>query len=304
MATSTPRTSLTRAQRREERAGWLMALPSLILLGVFMVVPTLTAFYLAFTNQRLVPGPRATEFVGFTNFIRLFQDEDFFQALRNNFEFTVIVVPLQCALALALALLINQKIKGVNFFRTIYFSPIATTMVVVGVIWTLLFNPEGFINTILNWLTFGGVGEIRWLVDQRFAMTAIIIVSIWSSVGFQMIIFLAGLQEIDKSLFEAGKIDGANVVQRFRFITFPSLRNTIVFVLLTTTILAFRLYTQVQVMTQGGPRGRTETVVRYMVEEGFGGLRVGYAAAINVVFLLIILAISMIQQRVVRSEKA
>lgn len=294
---------LTHMQRMEERTGWLMVAPSLILLFVFMVVPAILSFTLAFTNQRLVPGPLPTRFVGFDNFIRLVHDKTFWQALGNNFYFTAAVVPLQCGLALLLAMLVNQKMAGMNVFRTVYFSPIAMTMAIVCIIWVLLLNPAGMINLILNRLTFGLVGELKWLADTRLAMPAILLVSIWASVGFQMVIFLAGLQDIRLELYEAAMLDGANAWQKFRYVTLPQLRNTTVFVLLTTTILAFRLFTQVEVITHGGPQGATNTVVRYMVETGYRMSRIGYASTITIVFLGIVLLISLLQQWIFPAER-
>jgi multiple sugar transport system permease protein len=290
-------------RREEELTGWLLAAPALLLLGLFLFAPAIMALALSFTDQRLLPGPQPTQFVGMRNYLRLLEDDAFLQALRNNLYFTVVVVPLQCALALGLALLTNQKIRGANFFRTVYFSPIATTMVVVAIVWTLLFNPEGMINAFLGWISFGAIPPVRWLSETWSAMPAVMIMSIWQSVGFQMVIFLAGLQEIPESLHEAAAIDGANRWQQFIYVTIPQLRNTLVFVIVTTTILSFRLYTQVEVMTKGGPLGSTNTMVRHMIETGFGRLQTGYASAIAVVFLLIVLAVSLLQRRFITSER-
>jgi multiple sugar transport system permease protein len=289
--------------RQEEITGWLMVAPALILLTAFMLAPALISFGLAFTDQRLAPGPLPTRFVGLGNFTRLFMDGSFLQALKNNVAFTLVVVPLQCSLALLLAILVNQRLPGVKLFRTIYFSPVAIAMVVAGVIWTLLFNPQGMINNVLNRLSSNQVGELRWLADTRLAMPAIVIVSIWSSVGFQMVVFLAGLQEISAELYDAAAIDGANTWQRLRYVTLPQLRHTTVFVVVTTTILAFRLFTPVEVMTRGGPQGTTNTVVRYMVETGFRTSRIGYASAMTIVFLLVVLAISLVQRRFITLER-
>jgi multiple sugar transport system permease protein len=296
------RARMSTVRRQEFLAGLLLAAPALILLITFMIVPSLMSVSLSFTNQRLV-GPLTPSFVGLDNFRRLLEDDTFWQSLRNNLYFTGVVVPLQSAFALFLAILTNQKVRGVNFFRTIYFSPIATTMVVVAIIWTLLFNTQGLINSALSGLTAGAAPQFNWLDDPRLAMPAVIIMSIWQSVGFQMVIFLAGLQEIPDYLYEAAKVDGATAVQRFFYITIPSLRNTIIFVLVSTTILSFRLFTQVEVMTQGGPRGATNTMVRHMIETGFGRLQIGYASAISVAFLVIVLGVSILQRRLIPAER-
>jgi multiple sugar transport system permease protein len=290
-------------ERQEAISGWLMIAPALLLITVFMLVPTLISFGLAFTDQRLAPGPLPTQFVGLDNFMRLFVDTTFLQALKNNVSFTLVVVPLQCSLALLLAILVNQRLPGMRFFRAIYFSPVTIATVVAGVIWALLLNPQGMLNAALNGLSSNQIGVLPWLADTRLAMPAIIIVSIWSSAGFQMVIFLAGLQEISAELYDAAAIDGANTWQRLRYVTLPQLRNTTVFVVITTTILAFRLFTLVEVMTQGGPRGTTNTVVRYIVETGFRTSRIGYASAMTIVFLVIVLAVSVFQRRFIFFER-
>lgn len=229
----------------------------------------------------------------------LAKDPAFMQSLFNNFTFALIVVPLQSGIALGLALLINQKIPGVNIYRTIYFSPVVTSMVVISVIWTLLYDQNvGLINQFLDVLTFGVVGPFNWLGSPQSAMVAIIIMSVWQGAGFQMVIFLAGLQGIPDSLYEAAQIDGANRWQQFRYVTIPGLRNTIIFVAISTTILAFRLFTQVDIMTNGGPNDATTTVVYHAVERGFREQDIGYASAISVVFFIIVLIIALFQQRV------
>ena len=234
----------------------------------------------------------------------LAKDPTFLRSIINNFIFAAIVVPLQSGLALGLALLINQKIPGVNVFRTIYFSPVVTSMVVISIIWTFLYDKQvGMINQLLTGLTGGLIGPFDWLGDPQSAMIAIIIMSVWQGVGFQMVIFLAGLQGIPDSLYEASSIDGASRWQQFWNVTIPGLRNTIVFVAISTTILAFRLFTQVDVMTSGGPSDATTTVVFHAVERGFRDQNIGYAAAISVVFFIIVLVIALIQQRLLPSEE-
>ncbi len=231
------------------------------------------------------------------------KDPTFYRSLVNNFIFALVVVPLQSILALLLALLINQDIPGVNIFRTIYFSPVVTSMVVISVVWVFLYSQDGLINQFIDTISFGNLGPYNWLNDPQSAMVAIIIMSIWQGVGFQMIIFLAGLQSIPQALYEAASIDGAGTLRKFWNVTIPQLRNTIVFVAISTTILAFRLFTQVDVMTNGGPRNSTTTVVYHAVEQGFRRQNIGYGSSISVVFFLIVLGIALIQQRVMRSSE-
>ena len=294
-------------RRREVLTAWLFSTPALILLLVFLFVPFLMAFGLAFTDQRLVPNPNlATRFVGLRNFVRMFDDRMFYRALFNNFLFALIVVPVQSALALLLALLIDQKLKAINVFRTIYFSPSVITMVVVSVIWTFLYNPgAGLVNQFIQFISFGALGPYDWLNNPSLAFPAIMILSVWQGVGFQMVVYLAGLQEIPDHLYEAADIDGASELQKFAYITFPQLRNTTIFVIVTTTILSFRLFTQVWVMQgpTGHPVGSTNTMMVYAVNQGFQQGKIGYASAITVVFFLVVLAVSMFQRLFLREER-
>lgn len=292
-------------RKREVTAAWVLCAPALILLFIFLVVPFIIAFFLSFTDQRLIPNLNMpTQFVGFRNFLRLFMDEYFHRALLNNFIFAAVVVPVQTAFALLLAVLVNQKLRFINLFRTIYFTPVVTTMVVVAIVWSFLYNPgEGFINQFIKTISGGLLGPYGWLKDTRLALTAIMILSIWQGVGFQMVIYLAGLQDIPAELYEAAEVDGSNAWQKFWYITLPLLKNTTIFVVISTTILAFKLFTQVWVMTQGGPQSATLTTIVLLYKEGFAQLRVGYASAIAVLFFLIVLFVSMVQRIYLRSEK-
>lgn len=241
--------------------------------------------------------------VGGTHYALMAKDPTFWKALRNNFIFALIVVPVQTGLALLLAMLINQKLPGMNIFRTVYFSPVVTAMVIIAVVWSFLYNPQfGLINQMLASI---GLGPYQWLHDASSAMPSIVIMSIWQGVGFQMVIFLAGLQDIPEDLYEAASVDGAGLLHKFRYITLPMLRNTTIFVMLTTTILAFRLFDQVNVMTpDGGPDGSTATMVWYAIRRGWRESEIGFASAVSVVFVLIVLLISLVQRGLLRSERA
>lgn len=289
-------------KKRGLKYALIFILPGLILLGIFMIYPFFSAFYLSFTNTRLIARSPA-KFVGLANYERLINDELFWQSLRNNFVFVLVVVPVQTALALILAMLVNQRLKLTKLFRTIYFLPTVTAMVVVSVIWTFLYNPEGLINGFMEMLTLGRWETISFLTNPNWALPAIMLMSIWQGVGFQMLIFLAGLQEIPITLYEAARIDGANKWKQFWKITLPQLKNTTVFVVISTTILAFRLFTQVKVMTNGGPSGATYTVVLHLYNQGYQRQYIGYASAITVVFFLIVLAISIIQRKILGEER-
>jgi multiple sugar transport system permease protein len=301
-----PKSKSFSARKREENIlAWAFSAPAILLLFVFLVIPFIMAIWLAFTDQRLIPNPNLpTQFVGFRNFVRLVSDEAFLRGLRNNFYFVMVVVPLQTALALFLAILVNQKLKGMNFFRTIYFAPVVTSMVVVAVVWTFLYNPgEGLINAFLETISFGLIEPQNWLLDTRLVFPAIMLLSIWQGAGFQMVIYLAGLQEIPDDLYEAADVDGATPFQQFLYITIPQLRNTTIFVVLATTILAFKLYDQVKVMTEGGPQNASMTTMLYAIEQAWGQLKVGYGAAISVIFFLIVLGVSLLQRVFLREER-
>jgi multiple sugar transport system permease protein len=307
MTAVTPKTKrkLSASQRSETLIAWLFSTPALILLLLFLAIPFLMAVGLAFTDQRLIPNPNLpTQVIGLRNFIRLVSDEAFLRGLLNNFYFVIVVVPIQTAMALLLAILVNQKIRGVNTYRTVYFSPVVTSMVVVAVIWTFLYNPAGLINSFISLISFGQLGPYSWLQDTKLVFPAIMILSIWQGVGFQMVIYLAGLQEIPRELYEAAEVDGANKWKQFLNITWPQLRNTTIFVVLTTTILAFKLFDQVKVMTNGGPQNASMTTIVYVIEQGWGQLKVGYASAISVVFFIIVLVISLLQRRIIPEERA
>ncbi|MGC9384305.1 MAG: carbohydrate ABC transporter permease, partial [Kosmotogaceae bacterium] len=280
----------------------IFLIPGLLLLTVFMIVPFFSAFYLSFTNTRLIARVPA-RFIGLANYEKMLRDDMFWKGLKNIFIFVAVVVPIQTALALALALLVNQKLKLTRFFRTVYFLPTVTTMVVVSVIWTFLYNPEGLFNSFLSTFTFGAWEPIDFINNPNWAFPAIMLMSIWQGVGFQMLIFLAGLQEIPVALYEAATIDGANKWKQFWKITLPQLKNTTVFVIISTTILAFRLFTQVKVMTNGGPNGATYTVVLHIFNQGYQRQYIGYASAITVVFFLIVLGISILQRSILGEER-
>ena len=295
------------ASRRKKRNNRLqevaMLLPACLLVAIFLLLPFVSSFEIALTNERLIPRPVPTRFVGLGNFTQVLSDPEFWTALWNVARFTLMVLPIQCGLALGLALLLNQKLPFRNFFRGVFFLPAITSMAVVCVIWATLFQyPSGPFNQILSFVTFGLAEPIDWLGDTRWAMLSIVLLSAWQAYGFQMIVYLAGLQNIPESLYEAAHLDGANAWQRFWHITMPGLRQTHVFVLIITTIQAFKLFVQVNILTQGGPRGSTNTVVQYMFSAGFVDQRLGLASAVSILLFLIVLVISLVQRFVLRDR--
>jgi multiple sugar transport system permease protein len=276
--------------------------PGLLLLAAFVVTPFLLAIYFSFTNERLI-SPLRTRWVGLDNYTTVLTDATFWKAFSNNVWFVIVVVPLQTCFALGLAILVNRRVRGRVFFRTVYFLPVVTVMAAAAVIWTLLYNPNGLINAVMETVTFGAFAP-DWLNSTTWALPAIMIVSIWQGVGFQMIILLAALQDVPEHLYEAAALDGATRWQQFRSVTLPGIRNGLIFVVTVTTILAFRLFDQVWIMprTPGGPLDSTRTVMLEMVETGFGRQQIGRGSAIAVVFFLIVLLITLVQRRFIREE--
>lgn len=278
--------------------GWLMGLPALTGLMLFVVLPFLLSVGLALTDLRL-GSPLPVNFVGFEQFRRLLHDPAFGQALLNNTLFALIVVPLQTVLALAVALALNQALPGRALLRSLFFLPVVFPLSLVAVVWILIFGPgpRGTLNALLELLSLGHWEPRDFLHDPQLALPAIMLTSIWQGLGFQMVILLAGLQGIPVHLYEAAAIDGAGPWRRFWHVTLPQLRPTLAFVALVTTILAFRLFDQVRIMTFGGPENATTTVMFEAVRAGFDRQQVAAAAAMSVVLFLIVLVLTLAQRR-------
>ena len=288
---------LTGRKRDERVAAYIFVAPAVILLIAFLVVPMIyTVYFSGFKYQ--IMRPDAMKFIGFENYQKLFSDKNFWLALKNTVNFTVIVVPCQCALALALALLVSKKFRGVAVFRTMYFAPQLTSMVVISVLWSVLYNANpntGLINSILVSL---GMSPIKFLSDANTAMNSIIFMSAWQGAGYQMMIFLAGLQGIPRDQYEAASVDGATKFKQFLYITLPGLKGTIKYVIMITMIQAMKLFTQPYIMTQGGPKNSTKTLVYYIYTQGFQKGNFGYACSIAAVFFVIVVCMSMAMKKV------
>ncbi len=296
------KTNKLSARKKDERAAaYIFTIPAIALLVAFLVVPMVyTVYYSVFKYQ--VMRPNDITFIGLANYQKLFKDPEFWKALRNTFYFTIIVVPVQCVLALALALLVSKRFRGVSIFRTMYFSPQLTSMVVISVLWTVLYNSNpntGLINSILVGF---GLQPINFLTNAKTAMNAIIFMSAWQGAGYQMMIFLAGLQGIPTEQYEASAVDGANKWQQFWNITIPNLKGTIKYVIMITMIQAMKLFTQPYVMTQGGPKNATKTMVYYIYTQGFQKGNFGYACSVAAVFFVIVVAMSLILQRITNAD--
>ena len=292
-------------KRQDCLNAWFFMLPALLGLLFFVLFPFVLAVGLSFTNLRM-GSPLPTEFVGITQYQRILTDTAFLHGLLNNTIFALIVVPVQTILALLLALLINQPLRGMVVFRTLFFMPVVFPLSLVAVVWVLLYapGPQGTLNSLLEFITAGAWQPRDFLHDSAWALPAISLTSIWQGVGFQMVILLAALQSIPEELYDAAKVDGANKRQQLVFITLPQLRNALIFVVLVTTILAFRLFDQVQIMTQGGPRNSTTTVIYEAVRAAFASQQVARGAAMTVVFFTIVLLLTLLQRFLIKHEKA
>lgn len=292
---------LSGGKRYESFAGYVFSLPAVALLLTFLAVPIIyTVYYSVFQYQ--VMRPNDITFIGFKNYQKLISDSDFWLSMRNTFYFTFVVVPVQCALALALAMLVSKRYKAVSLFRTMYFSPQLTSMVVISVLWTVLYNSNpntGLINALITSL---GLEPVNFLTNEKTAMNSIIFMSAWQGAGYQMMIFLAGLQGIPIDQYEAASVDGATRWKQFWFITIPNLKGTIKYVIMITMIQAMKLFTQPYVMTQGGPRNSTKTMVYYIYTQGFQKGNFGYACAVAAVFFVIVVAMSLIMQKITSEE--
>ena len=290
------------AAREGTRSAYWMVTPAVFLLMMFLIIPVLLAFGLSFTNARLI-SPNPPRFVGMDNFVRAFtSDPTFVRSLVNTFVFAAVVVPLQAGLALVMAILVNQKIRAVTWFRVIFFVPVVTSIVVISSLWQFMYQPNGLVNSLIETLTFGAFSGTDWLGNTETALGAIIVLSIWQAVGFHMIIWLSGLQTIPEELYEAARMDGANAWQQFKSVTWPGLRSTMVFILVTITIAALGLFVQIDVMTQGGPRNSTTTLVYHAVQQGYRRQETGYGAAISLIFFVIVLIVALIQRYVTREK--
>jgi multiple sugar transport system permease protein len=283
------------------RAGWLFVAPALVLILVFFFVPVFAAILLSLTDFDIyaVGNLRNARVVGFENYARLLQTPIFWTALQNTLYFAIAGGPLTIAASLGAALLVSAKIVRFKpLFRTIYFAPFVTTLVAVAIVWRYLYHPRyGLLNYGLSKL---GVDGIDWLGDPKWAMPAIILLAVWKNFGYNMLIFIAGLQAIPEELYEAADLDGVNAWQRFRHVTLPMLAPTMLFVAVITMIGYFQLFAEPYVMTAGGPLRATTSVVLLMYEEGFRWWRMGYAAAIAFVLFLVILIATMLQTRLQR----
>jgi multiple sugar transport system permease protein len=280
-----------RRRRRGILVGWSFVLPNFLGFAAFTLVPVIGAFLVAFTDWDSFSTPK---WIGFANFRRMWQDDNFWTALQNTCWYAAGHIPLTLAASLGLAVLLNQKLRGVGVLRTAFFFPYVTSLVAVAVVWNMLLSPDvGPVNQLLRHL--GVSHPPGWTTSTTWSLPALILASVWRDMGYYMVLFLAGLQTIPAELYEAARIDGAGAWQRFRYVTLPGLRPTTFFVLVMLTISSFKVFDLVQVMTEGGP-GRSSLVLSQLIfREGITQGRFGYSSAISLALFAICLVITLIQ---------
>lgn len=285
---------------RTALSSYLFMAPAILILGLFVVVPILFALFLAFQKVQLL-GELDFQFVGWRNFVRLAQDERVWIALKNTLEYVVIVVPTQTVVALTLALTLNAGIKGKTLWRVLFFLPTVTASAVLTLIFMWIYNTDGLLNHLLSSL---GLPTYNWLGDPAVALKGIMLMNIWSTAPFFMVIYLAALQDIPKSLYEAAQLDGASAWQQLRYITLPQLKPVTFFITVTGVIGTFQLFDQSYIFSggSGGPNNATLTVVLLIYQAVFRDLQLGYGAAIAFLLAFIIIAATLLQRKLWRTE--
>lgn len=282
-------------KRKECLVAFSMIAPNFIGLVIFMVIPTFVSILISFTDWNLL---NAADFIGIANFKELFSDPLFWKTLLNTVIYVFWKVPFNILISLILAVLINQRMYGRTFFRAILFLPIIASSVSVALLWQPLFDiTNGMLNKILNSV---GLPSSTWIYNPKTSMMSVIIVALWKELGYYMVMFLAGLQSIPNSYYEAAAIDGANPVKKFLFITVPLISPTTFFVLIISVIGSFQIFDLTTVLTAGGPANSTNTLVMYVYQAGFKFFRMGYASALSTILFIIILIFTIIQNQLAK----
>ncbi|QYU67607.1 sugar ABC transporter permease [Leptolyngbya sp. 15MV] len=290
--------SLPRARpwNAEALAGWLLCLPSILAGVLFLLLPTGAVLVLAFTDYEM--GLPSFNWVGFANFEELWADRGFARSVRNTAWYVLFVAPLSIAGGVLLALLIEAGMRGRATFRAIFFLPVVSLMVAMATAWQYLLHPT--IGPINNLLRAIGVAGPNWLGSSDWVLVSLGLIGVWENLGFNMVLVLAGLTAIPRELYAAAEMDGArSALARFRLVTWPMLGPTMLFVVIITMIRSIRTFDSVATLTQGGPNKASELIVWTIYQEGFSFLRMGYSAAVTAVFLVVVLALMLVQTRVI-----
>ncbi len=261
---------------------YLFLLPAGIILIVFFFYPLLEVFRLSFTKYNIVSPEK---YIGLKNFQTLIKDPIFWQSLKNSIIYMLGVVPPLIFIPIFLAILVNNQIRGISFFRAVFYLPVVISIVVIGIAWKWLYSENGPLNYLLT-ASHLTSDKLNWLSDPNLALFSVMIVTVWRGLGYYMVIYLAGLQAIPKELYEASEIDGANSWQKHIYITLPLLKSSIVFVAVVSSINALKVFVEIFIMTGGGPAHTSTTIVQYLYEKAFQELNLGYACALGVVLFI------------------
>ncbi len=285
--------------RQQKLTPYLFLLPAIALLGLTVFFPAFQAFALSFTRYEY-DITQAPEWIGWENFQRLWQDEVFWQTIKNTLLYLIGVVPILVIAPLGLAIIVNRKLRGINWFRTAFYTPVVISMVVAGIAWKALYTQNGLINQFLK--QFGFTEGIPWLTDPNLTIWSVMLVTIWKGLGYYMVIYLAGLQSISPELYEAAAIDGSDRWQKHLDITIPLMRPYLFLVAVISAISATKVFEEIFIMTQGGPGNSSKTVVYYLYERAFQDLDISYACTIGLVLFLGILGLSIINLKLTEKD--
>lgn len=284
--------------RDDSRYAWVMLLPNIVGFLMFMLIPVVATFVLSFMQYDMLTPAK---FVGFKNYIDMFHDSIVWQVTGNTILYTILTVPVGMCVSLILAVMLDQKIAFRRFYRAAFFLPAITSMVVVAIVWQWIYNPDyGILNYFLS--IFGIQGP-KWLLDTKTALISIAIVGIWKNAGYNMLIFLSGLQGISTSYYEAAELDGAGKLQQFWYITVPMLKPTTFFIFIMSVISSFQVFDQVMLMTKGGPGRATSVLVHYLYQNAFTYFKLGYACAIAYLLFFIIMVITIFNMRMEKNMR-
>ncbi len=287
---------------KEAVVGWLFLAPEAIGIITLAIFPLIFSLFLSFTNWNLVGGFEEMDWVGFDNFQRMFSDSKFLKALQNNIFFTAITVPVGLVMSMIMAVIVHTKVYTKDLFKILFFIPYICSTVAIAAVWAALYQPSnGPINRFLMQIGFDN--PPKWLVDSEYAIVAIMIIAIWQALGYQLIIFLAGITQISEEMYESADIDGATGIQQFWYITVPMLAPTTLFLTITTIIGSFKVFDLIKFLTDGGPNDASTVLVYRIYEEGFINFRMGYASALSWVLFLIVIAVTSITWIIQAREK-
>ena len=286
-------------EKRNSILGMSFFGPALVLMAIFLLIPMILTLVFSFTDYFAL-NPSLTSFVGLDNYVALFKDRLFVQAFGNTILFVIIIVPLQMGLAFGLALFIDKISYCKTYFKISFFIPVVMSLAVVSTLWMQIYNAEGILNTLLGWI---GIDPQPFIYSAKQALPSIAFMSIWQGAGYQMLIFLGGLQAISPSLYEAAEIDNASAWAKFRYITLPALKPILIFVFITITIGAFKMVVQPMVMTGGGPSYSTYTLVYDIYQTGTVNWEIGTASAMSIVFAIFVIILTIIQNKITKDKE-